>query len=92
MYKVPAAVKKVAEKGLHYNQFIRCNNAIGVRRAKQLINNTTVSKVTIKKMYSYLSRAAEYYTNDSKKCGTVSYWLWGGKAGYNWSKKIINEK
>ena len=89
MHKVPASVRKVAEKGLYHNQFISCKNAIGVRRAKQLINQKTVSTVTIKKMYSYLSRAAEYYTGNPKKCGTVSYWLWGGKPGYVWTKKIL---
>jgi hypothetical protein len=34
---------------------------------------------TIKRTYSYLSRAKEYY--DPKKteaCGTISYLLWGG--------------
>lgn len=91
-YKVPTAVKRVAAKGLHYNRFIRCNNAIGVRRARQLISSSTVSMVTIKKMYSYLSRAGEYYTNNSKKCGTVSYWLWGGKTGLNWVKKVLRDE
>lgn len=89
MYKVPSAVKKIAAKGLHYNQYISCNNATGVRRAKQLISKKTVSIVTIKKMYSYLSRASEYYTNNSKKCGTVSYWLWGGKTALTWTRKVL---
>lgn len=89
MYKVPSAVKKIALKGLYYNRNIKCKNAIGVRRARQLINQDAVSLVTIKKMFSYLSRAAEYYSNNPKKCGTVSFWLWGGKAGYLWTKKIL---
>lgn len=89
MYKVPSAIKRIAAKGLHYNQFISCNNAIGVRRAKQLISKKEVSIVTIKKMYSYLSRASSYYGYDVKKCGTVSYWLWGGKTALRWTKKVL---
>lgn len=91
MIKVPASVKKIAAKGLDANQYVSCNNSIGVRRAKQLVNGY-VSMMTIKKMYSYLSRAKKYYTGDKNKCGTVSYWLWGGIPAYRWTKKIINEK
>jgi hypothetical protein len=91
MYKVPTAVKRLAAKGLHYNRFIKCKNAIGVKRAKQLIEKSTVSIITVKKMHSYLSRAAEYYSSNPKKCGTVSYWLWGGKTGLNWVKKVLKK-
>jgi len=44
-------------------------------------------------MYSYLSRAAEDYDpNDSKACGTISYLLWGGKAGLAWARNILREE
>ena len=34
-------------------------------------------------MYSYLSRAEEYYKEgDNEACGTISYLLWGGKQVY----------
>jgi hypothetical protein len=43
-------------------------------------------------MYSYLSRAGEYYKEgDTKACGTISYLLWGGKAGLRWSKSKLKE-
>ena len=43
-------------------------------------------------MYSYLSRAETYYdAGDSKACGTISYLLWGGKAGLNWSRGKLRE-
>lgn len=47
-------------------------------------------------MYSYLSRAKEYYNeNDTTACGTISYLLWGGDSALNWSesklKQIRNE-
>ena len=43
-------------------------------------------------MYSYLSRAEEYYDeSNSKACGTISYLLWGGKAALRWSKSKLKE-
>ena len=43
-------------------------------------------------MYSYLSRAEEYYDEgDSKACGTISYLLWGGKAGKRWAEGKLKE-
>ena len=44
----------------------------------------------MKRIYSYLSRAAEYY--DPKKpdsCGTISYLLWGGKSMLNWTESKL---
>lgn len=90
--KIPKKVKDTARRGLHYNQFVSCNNAIGVRRARQLVNNKAVSDQVIKKMFAYLSRARTYYTGSADACGTVSYWLWGGLPAYYWTKKILNEK
>jgi len=43
-------------------------------------------------MYSYLSRAEEYYDEgDTKACGTISYLLWGGKAAKRWSESKLKE-
>jgi len=58
----------------------------------QLSQGKPVSKETIKRMYSYLSRADEYYNeSDKKACGTISYLLWGGKAALRWSESKIKE-
>ena len=43
-------------------------------------------------MVSFLSRAETYYDpSDTKACGTISYLLWGGKAGLRWAKSKIRE-
>jgi hypothetical protein len=61
-------------------------------RAQQLANGEPISEETIKRMYSYLSRAEEYYDpNSTTECGTISYLLWGGKAGLRWSKSKLTE-
>jgi hypothetical protein len=39
-----------------------------------------------------LSRAEEYYDeSDMNACGTISYLLWGGKAGLGWSRNKLRE-
>jgi hypothetical protein len=43
-------------------------------------------------MYSYLSRAEEYYDeSDQSACGTISYLLWGGLAAKRWSEAKLKE-
>jgi hypothetical protein len=43
-------------------------------------------------MYSYLSRAEEYYDEgNTEACGTISYLLWGGKAGLRWAESKLKE-
>ena len=43
-------------------------------------------------MFSYLSRAEVYYDPDNTEaCGTISYLLWGGKAGLRWSESKLKE-
>ena len=51
-----------------------------------------ISLQTIKRMYSYLSRAEAYYDpSDTKACGTISFLLWGGKSAKAWSLRKIKQ-
>ena len=79
----PSGVKNNAKKGIDLNKKVnnKCATDVGKIRAQQLAQGKPISKETIKRMYSYLSRAEEYYNeNDNEACGTISYLLWGGKA------------
>jgi hypothetical protein len=90
----PDGVKNNAKKGIELNEKVnnKCATQVGKIRAKQLAQGKPISKETIKRMYSYLSRAEEYYDEgDSKACGTISYLLWGGKAGLRWSESKLKE-
>ena len=90
----PEAVSNNAKRGIELNEKVknRCSTAIGKIRATQLRDNKNISLETIKRMYSYLSRAGEYYDeNDNEACGTISYLLWGGKAGLRWSESKLKE-
>lgn len=90
----PEAVKNNAKKGIDLNEKAnnKCATQVGKVRAQQLAAGEPISAETIKRMYSYLSRAEEYYDeNDMEACGTISYLLWGGLAGLRWSESKLKE-
>jgi hypothetical protein len=77
----PKAASQNAQRGINLNEKLGndCATLVGKNRARQLVARENLSIETIKRTYSYLSRAKEYY--DPKKteaCGTISYLLWGG--------------
>lgn len=89
-----SGVRNNAKRGIELNEKNgnKCATQVGKVRAQQLANGEAVSLATIKRMYSYLSRAEEYYDEgDSKACGTISYLLWGGKAGKRWAEGKLKE-
>ena len=90
----PSGVKNNAKRGLELNEKVnnKCATQVGKVRAQQLAQGKAISVETIKRMYSYLSRAEEYYDEgDTKACGTISYLLWGGKAGLRWANSKLKE-
>lgn len=90
----PNAVKNNAKRGIELNEKVnnKCATQVGKVRAQQLAQGEAISVDTIKRMYSYLSRAEEYYDEgDTKACGTISYLLWGGKAGKRWAESKLKE-
>lgn len=88
----PKAVREAAERGIRLNKEVgnKCSTQVGKIRGMQLSQGEPITLMTIKRMYSYLSRAAEYYDpNDDKACGTISYLLWGGEPALRWAERIL---
>ena len=91
----PQAVRDEAERGIRLNDAVnnKCATQVGKVRAQQLANGDPVTLITIKRMYSYLSRAAEYYKpGDTEACGTISYLLWGGEPALRWAERILKQE
>jgi hypothetical protein len=87
-------IRSNAKKGIDLNDKNnnKCATPVGKVRAQQLAKGEPISVETIKRMYSYLSRAETYYDeSDMNACGTISYLLWGGKAGLAWSRNKLRE-
>ena len=93
----PQSVSNNAKRCIELNKKVnnKCATQVGKVRAQQLADRKPVSMETIKRMFSYLSRAEEYYkTGDTEACGYISYLLWGGKSAKTWAENKIkqNEK
>lgn len=90
-----SGVRGNARRALEYaekNGWGGCGTPVGKERANQLASGEKISVATIKRMYSYLSRAAEDYDGGSlEKCGNLMYLAWGGKAGLAWSRSKLRE-
>ena len=90
----PDAVSNNAKRGIELNEKVnnKCATQVGKVRAQQLAQGKAVTVETVKRMFSYLSRAQEYYDEgNSEACGTISYLLWGGKAGLRWAGSKLSE-
>lgn len=90
----PDSVSNNAKRGIELNEKNnnKCATQVGKVRAQQLADGKPVSVETIKRMYSYLSRAEEYYDEgDTQACGTISYLLWGGLSAKRWAESKLKE-
>ena len=92
----PQGVANNAKKGIELNEKInnKCATDVGKIRATQLAQKKNITLETIKRMYSYLSRAEDQYRkneNDSEACANISYLLWGGLAALGWSRNKLRE-
>lgn len=88
----PDSVKNNAKRGIELNEKVdnKCATQVGKVRAQQLANGENITLETIKRMYSYLSRAETYYDpKDTEACGTISYLLWGGKTAKSWAESKL---
>lgn len=88
----PTSVRNNAKRGIALNEKVnnKCATQVGKVRAQQLAKGEAISVETIKRMYSYLSRAEEYYDEgDTTSCGYISYLLWGGKSAKRWAESKL---
>ena len=65
--------------------------AIGLQRANQFAKGENVSMATVRRTFSFLSRAKAYYKPGSNTPGTQAYLGWGGNAGLTWARRLLNK-
>lgn len=90
----PQSVANNAKRGIELNKKNgnKCATNVGKIRAQQLSQKKPISEETLVRMYSYLSRAEEYYDeSDSNACGTISFLLWGGLSGKRYAESKLRE-
>ena len=89
----PESASNNAKLGIKRNKELgnKCATQVGKVRGQQLARGEKFTLPTLKRIYSYLSRAAEYYDpSKPDACGTISYLLWGGKSMLNWTESKLN--
>ena len=93
-------MKAEAKKGLEWREeFGRGGTRVGAIRARQIVAGENLSDDTIKRMYSFFSRhevdkKAEGFSageDGYPSNGRIAWALWGGDAGYSWSKRLVEK-
>jgi HK97 family phage prohead protease len=89
-----------AEMGLAWRkEFGRGGTAVGIARARDIANGKNLSLSSIKRMFSFFSRhevdkEAEGFRPGEEgypSNGRIAWALWGGDAGFSWSRKKVEE-
>tara|TARA_R110000796_G_scaffold250849_1_gene380982 strand:- start:3019 stop:5079 length:2061 start_codon:yes stop_codon:yes gene_type:complete len=104
-FTVTSGMKAEAKRGLEWRkEFNRGGTAVGSTRATQIVNGSPMSASTVLRMYSFFSRhevdkQGEGFKPSQKgypSAGRIAWALWGGDAGFSWSKvqrnKIMAER
>jgi site-specific DNA-cytosine methylase len=95
----PQSAVNTAKRAIEYTEENPndCATQVGKVRASQIANKEPLSYDTVKRTYSFLSRAKEYDTGSFEEadgnpvCGSISYAYWGGDSMRRWAEKKINE-
>lgn len=64
---------------------------VGLQRANQFAKGKNVSMATVRRTFSFLSRAKSYYKPGKNTAGTQAYLGWGGDAGLSWARRILKK-
>lgn len=96
----PEGVQKAAARGLELRrEFNRGGTSIGVARARDLSNGTTISPNTARRMKAYFDR----HEVDKKgqgwsegeagypSAGHIAWLLWGGDPGRSWANSLVEQ-
>lgn len=98
--KTTDGMKSEARRGLDWRkEFGRGGTEIGIARARDIVNNRDLPDDTVKRMYSFFSRhevdkQAEGFSQGEEgypSNGRIAWALWGGDAGFSWSKRLVEQ-
>jgi HK97 family phage prohead protease len=96
----PAGVREEAAKGLAWRrEYGRGGTAVGVARARDLSNGTTISPDTARRMKAFFDRHQTNVGTTGWSPGEdgfpsparISWALWGSDAGWAWSRKLVEQ-
>ena len=97
-YSPNDGMKSAARRALAWKKDGRRGGTIiGVTRAHQIVSGENLSASTVKRMYSFFSRhevdkkATGFSSGEEgyPSPGRVAWDLWGGDAGFSWSRRLV---
>jgi HK97 family phage prohead protease len=96
----PAGVREEAAKGLAWrDEYGRGGTEVGIARGRDLSNGVNISPDTARRMKAYFDRheidkQGEGWSpgeDGFPSNGRIAWSLWGGDAGYAWSRKLVEQ-
>jgi HK97 family phage major capsid protein/HK97 family phage prohead protease len=93
-------MKDAARRALEWRrEYGRGGTAVGVARARDIVNGKDLSEETVKRMFSFFSRhennKAKHYSAKEADGGPTAWriaWdLWGGNSGFSFSRQIVQK-
>jgi hypothetical protein len=90
----PQSARQKAKSAIERNnrQNNRCATQVGKVRAQQISQGKPLSRSTLERTYSYLSRGKAYVNpGDKNTCGSISYDLWGGDPMLRYTKRKLGK-
>lgn len=97
-FTIPEGVQKAAIRGLELRKkFKRGGTHVGLGTAKRLAKGGSISPQKVRHISKYFARHAgdnlhkKGRDGDPPSNGYIAWLLWGGDAGWRWSKKIVRQ-
>jgi hypothetical protein len=92
----PQSVRDAARIAREQNEKVggRCMTIVGKRRSSDLEAGRPLSRETIARMVSYLSRAKDVYEqnkSDRESCSYIAYKGWGGETALTWAENKLKQ-
>jgi hypothetical protein len=92
----PQSVRDAARIAREQNEKVgdKCMTLVGKRRSADLEAGRPVSRDTIARMVSYLSRAKDVYEqnkSDRESCAYIAYKGWGGETALTWAENKLKQ-
>lgn len=98
-YVANAGMKEAAQRAIDWReQGHKGGTQIGATRARQIVSGESMSADTVKRMFSFFARhevdkkATGFSAGEDgyPSPGRVAWDLWGGDAGFSWSRRIAS--
>ena len=96
--KPTEGMRAEARRGLDWRkEYGRGGTAVGVARARDIVNGRELSASTVRRMYSFFSRhevdkqgkGFDKGEEGWPSAGRIAWALWGGDPGFSWSRKVV---